>query len=79
MKTENKSQQESEQQQETVKSATDDGNSISDNDNSNKPAVSSPVAHLWTSEDGCRPLVRPEEATSTGMLHVHDCTQTVIN
>ena len=68
MKTENKSQQESEQQQETVKSAADDGNSVSDNDNNKKPAVSSPVAHLWTSEDGCRPLVRPEEATSTGML-----------
>ena len=68
MKAENKSQQDGEQQQETVKSAADDGSSVSDNDNGNKPAVSSPVAHLWTSEDGCRPLVRPEEATSTGML-----------
>ena len=28
----------------------------------------SPVAHLWTSKDDCRPLVRPEDAISTGML-----------
>lgn len=45
-----------------------------DGDGSVKPVISSPVSHLWTSEDGVTPLIRPEEATSTGVLHVHkDC------
>ena len=43
-------------------------------DGSVKPVISSPVSHLWTSKDGITPLVRPEEATSTGVLHVlKDC------
>lgn len=35
---------------------------------SNKPVISSPVSHLWNSEDGVTPLVRPEDATSTAAL-----------
>ena len=35
---------------------------------SNKPVISSPVSHLWNSEDGVTPLVRPEDATSTGIM-----------
>ena len=46
----------------------DDDVNVSDNGD-NIPNMSSPVAHLWTSNDDCRPLVRPEDATSTGMLH----------
>ena len=32
-----------------------------------KPVKSSPVSHLWNSEDGVTPLVRPEDAVSTGL------------
>lgn len=39
-----------------------------DVDSSNKSVVSSPVSHLWTSEDGITPLVRPEDATSTAAV-----------
>ena len=46
----------------------DDDVKVSDNDD-NIPNISSPVGHLWMSKDDCRPLVRPEDATSTGMLH----------
>ena len=35
---------------------------------SNKPVISSPVSHLWNSKDGVTPLVRREEATSTGIM-----------
>lgn len=34
---------------------------------SNKPVISSPVSHLWNNEDGVTPLVRPEDAKSTGI------------
>ena len=37
---------------------------------SKKPVISSPVSHLWNSEDGVTPLVRPEDATSTGIMCV---------
>ena len=37
---------------------------------SNKPVISSPVSHLWNSEDGVTPLVRPEDAKSTGIYVV---------
>ena len=36
---------------------------------SNKVVISSPVSHLWNSEDGVTPLVRPEDATSTGIMY----------
>ena len=72
MKTENKTQQENEQKEKTATTADDDDNdnNVSEDDEDEKPIISSPVAHLWTGKDGCRPLVRPEDATSTGMLHV---------
>lgn len=69
---ESKTHQETEQKEEiTTGAATgndDNDVNVSDNDD-NIPNTSSPVAHLWTSKDDCRPLVRPEDATSTGMLH----------
>lgn len=70
-KTENKTHQETEQKEKITTGAAADGDddNVSDNDD-DKPNISSPVAHLWTSKDGCRPLVRPKDATSTGMLHV---------
>jgi len=68
---ESKPHQETEQKEEiTTGAATgdnDDDVSVSDN-NDNISNISSPVAHLWTSEDGCRPLVRPEDATSTAAV-----------
>lgn len=33
-----------------------------------KPVKSSPVSHLWNSEDGVTPLVRPEDAVSTAAI-----------
>ena len=42
-------------------------NSNGDNDIEDKPVTSSPVSHLWNSEDGVTPLVRPEDAVSTGL------------
>jgi len=71
---ESKPHQKTEQKEEiTTGAATgdnDDDVSVSDNDD-NIPNISSPAAHLWTSKDGCRPLVRPEDATSTGMLQIY--------
>lgn len=71
---ESKTHQETGQKEEiTTGAATgddynDDDVNVSDNDDK-IPNISSPVAHLWTSKDDCRPLVRPEDATSTGKLH----------
>ena len=70
---ESKTHQETEQKEEITTEAVtgnedDDDVNVSDNDD-NIPNISSPVAHLWTSKDDCRPLVKPEDATSTGMLH----------
>ena len=68
---ESKTHQETEQKEEMTTGAVtgnDDDVNVSDNGD-NIPNMSSPVAHLWTSNDDCRPLVRPEDATSTGMLH----------
>ena len=67
---ESKTHQETEQKEEITTGALtgnddDDDVNVSDNDD-NIPNISSPVAHLWMSND-CRPLVRPEDATSTGM------------
>ena len=42
-------------------------NSSGDNGIRDKPVTSSPVSHLWNSEDGVTPLVRPEDAVSTGL------------
>ena len=42
-------------------------NSNGDNGIEDKPVTSSPVSHLWNSEDGITPLVRPEDAVSTGL------------
>ena len=42
-------------------------NSNGDNGIEDKPVTSSPVSHLWNSEDGVTPLVRPEDAMSTGL------------
>lgn len=78
---ESKPHQETEQKEEiTTGAATGDNNddvNVSDNDD-NIPNISSPVAHLWMSNDGCRPLVRPEDATSTGILflqiYIHSWT-----
>lgn len=42
-------------------------NSSGDNGIRDKPVTSSPVSHLWSSEDGVTPLVRPEDAVSTGL------------
>ena len=69
---ESKTHQETEQKEEITTEAVtgnegDDDVNVSDNDD-NIPNISSPVAHLWTSKDDCRPLVKPEDATSTGML-----------
>lgn len=68
---ESKTHQETEQKEEiTTGAATgndDDDVNVSDNDD-NIPNTSSPVAHLWTSKDDCRPLVRPEDATSTAAV-----------
>ena len=35
-----------------------------------KAAISSPVSHLWASEDGVTPLLRPEDAVSTGVFYL---------
>ncbi|XP_078346897.1 uncharacterized protein LOC144632172 [Oculina patagonica] len=73
MKTENKNQPEKKQKEEAATTtaaaaAADDDGIVSDADDADQPMTSSPVAHLWTSEDGCRPLVRPEDATSTASV-----------
>ncbi|KAJ7340265.1 tRNA splicing endonuclease 54 [Desmophyllum pertusum] len=72
VKTENKNQQENEQKEKTATTAAADDdnndNNVSEDDEDGKPIISSPVAHLWTSKDGCRPLVRPEDATSTAAV-----------
>jgi len=70
---ESKTHQETGQKEEiTTGAATgddynDDDVNVSDNDDK-IPNISSPVAHLWTSKDDCRPLVRPEDATSTAAV-----------
>ena len=60
-----------EKQQETATSFECERSVGTDNGKGGKPLVMSPVTHLWTSEDDCRPLLRPEDATSTGMSHVY--------
>lgn len=69
---ESKTHQETKQKEEITSGAVtgndDDDVNVGDNDD-NIPNISSPVAHLWISKDDCRPLVRPEDATSTGMSH----------
>ena len=62
---------EKKKQQEAVTSVESEGSVDTAHGKGSKPLASSPVTHLWTSEDGCRPLVRPEDATSTGMSHVY--------
>lgn len=62
---------EKKKQQETVTSVESEESIDTAHGKGSKPPASSPVTHLWTSEDGCRPLVRPEDATSTGMSHVY--------
>jgi len=67
MKKENKNQQEREQKPKTSNAENNDDKAC-DDEEVVKPVISTPVSHLWTSEDGVTPLVRPEEATSTGVL-----------
>lgn len=67
MKKENKNQQEREQKQKTSDAENSDDKAC-DDEEVDKPVISTPVSHLWTSKDGVTPLVRPEEATSTGVL-----------
>ena len=62
---------EKKKQQEAMTSVESEGSVDAAHGKGSKPLASSPVTHLWTSEDGCRPLVRPEDATSTGMSHVY--------
>lgn len=68
---ESKTHQETKQKKEiTTRAVTgndDDDVNVSDNDD-NIPSISSPVAHLWMSKDDCRPLVKPEDATSTAAV-----------
>lgn len=59
---------EKKKQQETVTSVESEGSVDTAHGKGSKPLASSPVTHLWTSEDGCRPLVRPEDATSTAAV-----------
>ena len=84
IKTENKNQFKKEQKEETATTTAagdaaddnnddddddDDDDDFSDDEKDDQSMISSPVAHLWTSKDSCQPLVRPEDATSTGMCH----------
>ena len=79
IKTENKNQFKKEQKEETATTTAagdaadddndDDDDDFSDDEKGDQSMISSPVAHMWTSKDGCRPLVRPDDATSTGMCH----------
>ena len=72
-KTERTNQQQRKPKEKTSSVTSDDDRACDDEGNV-KPVISSPVSHLWTSKDGVTPLVRPEEATSTGVLHVlKDC------
>ncbi|PFX19660.1 tRNA-splicing endonuclease subunit Sen54 [Stylophora pistillata] len=57
-----------EKQQETATSFECERSIGADNGKGGKPLVMSPVTHLWTSEDDCRPLLRPEDATSTAAV-----------
>lgn len=57
-----------EKQQETATSFECERSVGADNGKGGKPLVMSPVTHLWTSEDDCRPLLRPEDATSTAAV-----------
>ena len=58
-------QHESEQKVQTSSATNDD--CVSNDDEDKKPVITSPVSHLWKSEDGITPIVRPEDATSTGI------------
>ena len=56
--------------QEEIGQSVETSSEVSSGDcvSSNKPVIPSPVSHLWNSEDGVTPLVRPEDATSTGIM-----------
>lgn len=59
-------QHESEQKVQTSSATNDD--CVSNDVEDNKPVITSPVSHLWKSEDGITPIVRPEDAASTAAI-----------